>query len=116
MIAAVLAAGTLTLPAAQAFGEPGFHQVLVAHTQLPRRLPPGKRLVLTLRDTSRPGVRCSSQHPLSGCATVDWSDDPSRPKVPRGGVFRNALTIGRETYFLSETGRLARRPDAYSPG
>jgi len=116
VLAAVVAAGTLALPAAQAFGEPGFHQVLVARATLPRELPRGARLVLTLRDASRPGIRCSSEHPLSGCATVDWSDDPSRPKVPRGGVFRNALALGRETYFLSESGRLARRPDAYSPG
>jgi hypothetical protein len=116
VLAAVVAAGTLSLPAAQAFGEPGFHQVLVARAQLPRSLPAGKRLVLTLRDVSRTGVRCSSEHPLSGCATVDWADDPSRPKVPPGGVFRNALTVGRETYFLSESGRLASRPDAFKPG
>jgi hypothetical protein len=111
-----VAHGTLSLPAAQAFGEPGFHQVLVARARLPTELPRGTRVVLTLRDVSRPGVRCSSEHPLSGCATVDWADDPSRPKVPSGGVFRNALTMGGESYFLSESGRLARRPDAYTPG
>ena len=112
----MLAAGTLGLPAARAFGEPGFHQVLVAQARLPRRIPPGGRLVLALRDVSRPQQRCAFAHPLSGCATVDWADDPSRPKVPAGGVFVNELVVGGATYFLSASGGLARRPDAYRPG
>jgi hypothetical protein len=116
VIAAVLAAGTLALPAANAFGEPGFHQVLAARARLPRRIPPGTRLVLSLRDASRPRMTCSSDHPLSGCATVDWSDDPSRPKVPASGVFLNELVAGGRTYFLSASGRLAARPDRYEPG
>ena len=116
MVAAVLAAGTLGLPAARAFGEPGFHQVLVAQARLPRRIPPGARLVLTLRDASRPRQRCAFDHPLSGCATVDWANDPSRPKVPASGVFLNELVAGGAKYFLSAGGALARRPDPYRPG
>ena len=116
MIAAALAAGTLALPAANAFGEPGFHQVLAARARLPRSIPRGSRLVLTLRDASRPRQTCSSEHPLSGCATVDWSDDPARPKVPPSGVFLNRLVAGGRTYYLSESGALARRPDRFEPG
>ena len=113
-----LASGVLRLPAAQAFGEPGFHQVLLVSGRLPRvlRSRAGMRLVLTLRDASRPRQRCSSDHPLSGCATVDWSDDPSRPKVPSGGVFENSLTLGGLKLFLGEGGALAGRPDRYRPG
>src|SRR5438132_3690556 len=116
MLAALLAAGTLSLPAASAFGEPGFHQALVAQARLPQAIPRGTRLVLSLRDASRPRQTCSSEHPLSGCATVDWSDDPSRPKVPPSGVFLNELAAGGRTYFLSESGALARRPDRFEPG
>lgn len=116
MLAAVVAAGTLSLPAATTFGAPGFHQVLVAEARLPRRIPAGKRLVLTLRDASRPRQRCSYDHPLSGCATVDWADDPSRPRVPPSGVFLDRLLVGEETYFLTARGALARRPDPYEPG
>jgi hypothetical protein len=117
-----LTAGVLDLPAAQAFGEPGFHQVLAATRRLPRRLggSAGMKLVLTLRDATRPRQRCSSDHPLSGCATVDWSDDPSRPGTPPSGVFRNTLTIqlasGRRTFFLRPTGTMGLRPNPFEPG
>lgn len=116
--AKVIASGTFRLPAAQAFGEPGFHQVLVASGRLPHglRLRPGARIVVSLRDAGRPGRQCSSEHPLSGCATVDWSDDPRRPKVPPGGVFENSLTLGRAKLFLRESRALALRPDRYTPG
>jgi hypothetical protein len=117
-----LAGGRLHLPAALGFGQPGFHEVLVAAGRLPRRLPPAKglRLVVSLRDLGRPGQTCSSEHPLSGCATVDWSDDPGRPKVPRGGVFTNALTLrlvsGTRTYYLRANGTLSRTPEPFRPG
>ena len=115
----MIAGGSFSLPAAQAFGEPGFHQVVTATRRLPARLQ-GVRIVLTLRDVSRPRQRCASEHPLSGCATVDWSDDPSRPKVPAGGVFRNELTVrtraGALTLFLHPDGTLSRRPERYRPG
>jgi hypothetical protein len=111
----VIVTGTFALPAAHAFGQPGFHQVVTAT----RRLPPGiggRRVIVSLRDVSRPRQRCSEDHPLSGCATVDWSDDPSRPKVPPGGVFRNAVTIGRQTLHLRCNGTLARTPQPFRPG
>jgi hypothetical protein len=117
-----LAAAAFRLPAANAFGEPGFHEVLTASGRVPRRLgrTAGLRLVVELRDASRPGLRCSSEHPLSGCATVDWSDDPRRPSVPPSGVFRNALTLrlatGPRTFYLRESGALARSPDRFRPG
>ena len=112
----------LTLPAAHAFGEPGFHQVLTASARLPGRLVVASawHVVLALRDAGRPGQRCAIDHPLSGCATVDWSDDPSRPNVPPDGVFRNALTVrvagGTRTLFLRQSGALAATPDPYQPG
>lgn len=118
----IIVRGTLELPAAEAFGEPGFHEVLTASRRLPANLGParGLRLVVSLRDAGRPGATCSSQHPLSGCATVDWSDDPGRPSVPPGGVFTNSLTLqlasGPRTFFLSESGALRTRPDAFEPG
>ena len=117
-----LAAGELKLPAAGSFGEAGFHEVLVASHHLPLDLgqSAGQRLVLTLQDSGRTEQTCSSQHPLSGCATVDWSDDTSRPKVPPGGVFDNSLTVqlvsGVSTFFLSESGRLNDAPDPFEPG
>jgi hypothetical protein len=117
-----LTTGQLRLPAAAAFGQPGFHEVLVATGRVPRRMraTKGLRLVLTLRDAQRPRQTCSSEHPLSGCATVDWSDDPARPKVPAGGVFRNGLTLrlasGVRTFFLRADGTLSSKPEPYQPG
>jgi hypothetical protein len=115
----VIAGGTFALPAAHAFGEPGFHQVLTASRRLPARLH-GVRIVLTLSDASRPRQRCAEEHPLSGCATVDWSDDPSRPAVPPSGVFRNSITFrtraGRVTLFLHPNGTLTRLPEPFRPG
>lgn len=110
------------LPAADAFGQPGFHEVLAAMLQLPQDLSStdGMRLVHKLRDTSRPDVTCSRDHPLSGCATVDWSDSPSRPNVPPGDVFDNNITLqtasGERAFFLSESGGLRDEPDDFDPG
>jgi hypothetical protein len=117
-----LASGELRLPAAQAFGEPGFHAVLTATARLPAMLPSSPRLglVLELRDVGRPGQTCSQEHPLSGCATVDWADDPGRPNVPPSGVFRNALTVrlasGTRTLFLHESGSLTGMPESFRLG
>ena len=117
-----LAAGELDLPSAGGFGDPGFHEVVVTTQTLPADLGPaaGMTLVLTLRDAGRPEQTCSTHHPLSGCATVDWSDDPSRPKVPPGGVFDNSLTLqletGARTLFLSGSGALTGAPDPFEPG
>ena len=114
-----LAKGTFSLPAAQSFDDPGFHHVVSVTARMPGAAK-GRRLVLLLRDASRPAQTCASEHPLSGCATVDWADFPERPHVPAGGVFRNALTLqlgtGPRTFFLSQTGTLAPRADRYSPG
>lgn len=114
----VLAAGELELPAAEAFGESGFHEALTGEATLPTELGPteGRRLVLRLRDAGRPSQACDTEHPLSGCATVDWSDDESRPNVPPGGVFDNRLELGGQTFFLSESGALAGAPDQFRPG
>lgn len=113
VLALAAALATFPLPAAHAFGEPGFHQVVI----VPGRVAgSGRTLTVSLRDVSRPGIRCAYDHPLSGCATVDWADDPSRPKVPSDGVFRNVLVVGGRRFYLSRSGRLAARPDAYRPG
>lgn len=73
----------------------------------------GQRIVVSLRDATRPGQTCSQDHPLSGCATVDWSEFPSI-------VFDNSLVVtlatGPRTFFLSETRGLADSPDAFVPG
>jgi len=117
-----LVAGELRLPAASSFGDPGFHHALAAGGRVPANLRPSARfrLVLTLRDASRTEQKCSSDHPLSGCATVDWADDPSRPKVPESGVFANTVTVrlasGSRAFFLVPSGSLAGRPIPYAPG
>lgn len=77
------------------------------------------RLTVRLRDVTRPNQTCDRNHPLSGCATVDWADFEGRPSVPSGGVFDNRLSItttsGTVDLFLSETLTLASTPDSYSP-
>ena len=118
----ILAAGEFQLPGADSFGEPGFHEVLAATHELPSALGgmTDLRLVLRLWDAGRPGRQCDSEHPLSGCATVDWSDAPGRPNVPPGGVFDNSITLqiaaGERNFFLSQAGALNDRPDAFDPG
>ena len=110
------------LPAAGSFNDRGFHEALTATHELPPdlRLPPGARLVLSLRDVGRPSQQCGREHPLSGCATVDWSDATGRPHVPASGVFDSHVTLalagGSRLFFLSESGALADAPDAFSPG
>ena len=121
MVAHTPAAGEFRLPAASAFGEPGFHEVLTATQDLPPDLgtTAGLKLVLKLRDAGRPVQTCSGNHPLSGSATVDWSDALSRPKVPLGGVFDNSLNVqyvsGARTFFLSEGGTLNKEPHPLNP-
>ena len=118
----ILADGTFRLPAASAFGQPGFHEAVTISSSVPVTPAPaaGRTLVVRLRESSRPGQTCSQDHPLSGCATVDWSDSPDRPKVPAGGVFDNSLTLplagGPATLFLRADGALATRPEAFNPG
>jgi len=96
--------------------------VLTATHILPSNLGPmtGLRLVLKLWDAGRPERTCNREHPLSGCATVDWSDATGRPKVPLGGMFNNSITFqlatGVHSYFLSESGALNDKPDAFKPG
>ena len=96
----ILAAGVFRLAAADSFESEGFHQVLEASASVPAgfTVPAGARLVLVLRDQSRPDQTCNREHPLSGCATV---------------LHRAS---GDRALFLSETGVLAAAPDAYSPG
>ena len=122
----ILALGEFQLPAADSFGEPGFHEVLRGSHDLPADPPAdldgiaGKRLILRLWDADRPQRNCGSEHPLSGCATVDWSDAPGRPNVPSGGVFNNSITLqfedGERSFFLSESGALRDQPEAFDPG
>ena len=117
-----LSSGILALPAAAAFGEPGFHEVLTAAGNLPADLGEtvGMNLVLVLSDAGRPGQTCSTQHPLSGCATVDWSDAPGRPNVPPDGIFVNSLMIelasGSRTFFLTDSGTLSDVKNRFDPG
>ena len=118
----ILAAGEFRLPAAASFDQPGFHEVLVATHDLPPQvdMTGGSRLVLRLWDAGRTQQTCSRDHPLSGCATVDWSDFEGRPGVPSGGVFDNSLTVqlasGPHTFFLTERDTLDDEPNEYAPG
>ena len=119
---AKLASGELLLVAATSFGSPGFHEVLTDTQTIPEDITAaaGRRLVLTLRDLGRPEQRCDRDHPLSGCATVDWSDFEGRPGVPQGGVFEHRLVLqlasGEQSFFLSDSGSLNEAPDRYKPG
>jgi len=120
--AIILAAGELDLSSVNSQEEPGFHQVLTATHKLPLGLgaTTGHMLVIKLWDAGRPEGTCSSEHPRSGCATVDWSDGRSRPSVPPGGVFDNSITFeiatGVRSFYLSELGALNDEPDALVPG
>jgi hypothetical protein len=80
----------------------------------------GRTVALALRDAGRPDQRCTQDHPLGGCVTVDWADDPSRPHVPRSGVFANTVAVstakGTELLHLHPAGTLDRRSEPYTPG
>lgn len=99
---------------------PGWHEPLSVVGLVPSDLPAisGAVLKVSLWDASRPNQTCSSDHPLSGCATVDWSDVPG-PRVPAGGVFDNHLFLelanGNGDFFLSENDGLAEVPDVFVP-
>ncbi len=117
----VLLSGSVEVPGAGAFGDPGFHEPFLFTGVIPDSVGElSGELVVRLRDTARPSLTCGREHPLSGCVTVDWSDFEDRPGVPPGGVFDNRLTVvsdeGSVPVFLSETGELAPEPDDFSPG
>jgi hypothetical protein len=118
-----VATGTRVILAAQSFTERGFHDGLTITTRLRVRGPLLRgpaTVLLTLRDASRPRQTCTENHPLSGCVTVDWSDDPARPHVPPSGVFTNALTVqtarGSRTLYLHPAGTLTARAEPFAPG
>lgn len=116
-----LAVGEFEVLAASAARESGFHEPFSATHTVPSGLDPakGKRLIIALREISRPQQKCDSDDPRSGCATIDWSDDPSRPRVPRNGVFENSITLllasGSHTFYLTASGALADQPDKPNP-
>jgi hypothetical protein len=116
----ILLAGSVEIPGAGAFEDPGFHEVLVLSGRLPDEVSElSGQLTVSLKDIGRPEQTCDRDHPLSGCVTVDWSDFEGRPGVPGGGVFDNHLNLvsasGPVEFFLSETNGLASTPDSYSP-
>ena len=114
--------GEFRIPAAAGFGDPGFNDVLVAAHDLPADVDQtgGLRLVLRLWDATRTEQKCSREHPLSGCVTVDWSDFEGRPNVPTGGVFVNGIVVqlesGPHTLYQTEEGELVDEPNEYAPG
>jgi hypothetical protein len=116
----VVFSGSIEVPAAGAFGDSGFHEPFNLSGTVPESASGvAGDLVVRLFDVGRPNQTCEREHPLSGCATVDWSDFENRPGVPAGGVFENRLSIvsasGAADLFLSETRGLAVTPDQYSP-
>jgi hypothetical protein len=116
----ILLAGAIQIPAANDFNDPGFHEVFVLTGGVPEAAAGVTgELVVRLRDVGRPENTCDRDHPLSGCATVDWSDFEDRPGVPAGGVFDNHLNVvsssGPINFFLSENRGLADTPDEYVP-
>ena len=118
----LIAQGEFRLSAANAFGDPGFNSTIqiVDPIDFDGGSTSGWTLSVMLFDLDRPAQTCSQEHPLSGCATVDWSDAEDRPNVPAGGVFNNslrlALSSGDQVFFFSETGNLEEGPDAFDPG
>jgi hypothetical protein len=119
----VLASGTFEVPAVQGINDaPGFHEVFDAAALVPPSIHvgSGSRILIRFRDRTRPDVTCASEHPLSGCVTLDWSDFPERPRVPAEGAFEQRLTLdaaaGHQDLFLSNSGTLNARPDHYEPG
>jgi len=119
----VLASGTFEVPAVQGINDaPGFHEVFDATALVPPSIHvgSGSRILIRFRDRTRPDVKCASEHPLSGCVTLDWSDFPERPRVPAEGAFEQRLTLdaaaGHQDLFLSQSGTLNARPDHYEPG
>jgi hypothetical protein len=116
-----IATGELEVPAATSFEEPGFHLAFERTHVVPDDLAPpaGAKLVVRMWDSTRPDQTCSQEHPLSGCATVDWSDAIGRPNVPDTGVFDNRVTVedasGSRDFFLTEARGLADTPDPYVP-
>jgi len=113
----VLARGSLPLAAADDPDDPAFHTIFVVDHQLPEDLgaTQGRTLALALRDLTRPGMACVSEDRESGCATVDWSDEPSTPGTGPGGVLLNLLRAelasGLKELYLSRTFTLADVPD-----
>lgn len=119
----VLASGSVIVPAVEGIQDaPGFHEVSEFTATLPTdlRAMSGSTLIVRFRDLTRPDVTCASEHPLSGCVTLDWSDFPERPKVPEGGAFEQRVSLptvdGTRDLFLSESGELHTTPDPYQPG
>ena len=116
-----LTSGSFRLPAANAFGEPGFHAAFRINATLPDTLgaTTGLTLVLALRDLTRPTITCSAPHPTSGCATVDWDDFPGRPATPADGLFLNRLRVatvgGTRDYFLRKTLAMEDDPEPGPP-
>jgi hypothetical protein len=99
------------------FNSPGFHYPVTVRLKVQGD---GRTVALALRDAGRPDQRCTQDHPLGGCVTVDWADDPSRPHVPRSGVFANTVAVstakGTELLHLHPAGTLDRRSEPYTPG
>ncbi|MEI7619375.1 MAG: hypothetical protein WCK14_12225 [Actinomycetota bacterium] len=119
----LLASGAFEVPAVQGIKDaPGFHEVFDTTALVPAatHVGSGSRILIRFRDRTRPTVTCASEHPLSGCVTLDWSDFPERPRVPAGGAFEQRLTLdaaaGHQDLYLSQSGTLNAQPDHYEPG
>ncbi len=97
----VLGAGELMLPFAPALAGPGFHERFDVRVPAPGSSSPsaGARLVVRLSDASRPSVECDRQHPLSGCATLDYPE----PNALLRNFVEVETTAGRRTYHFADS-------------
>lgn len=113
--AQVLASGQFELQAATEVDPAavGFNDAFTFRHPVPPGLGPtaGHQLVVRLRDVGRPRQTCGSDHPASGCATVDWA-------LP-GQVFRNLVelptTNGRILLHMRLDGSLGSDPEPAHP-
>ncbi len=89
-----LTSGTFEVPQFSRTSDATYHTARAASGTLPATLPDtvGRQLVIELFDVDNPTVRCTFDHPLGGCTTIDWDDFQESANVPPSGYFDNSFT------------------------
>ena len=117
LTAQVLAQGEVDLFFSTGPGSPNFNSAITQVHTVPVDLGPtaGQRLVLSLRDASRPDQFCDPTDPsgglFEGCAVVDW------PFPGRRGInlVELALASGDRTFHLRMSDELSDDPEPEGP-